>query len=188
MYSIDRELSERRFGPKAVSVASHQVYFPYYYHRFSSDNVDLTNSLKTRKVKPSIATNDKHSLETYQTQRILIVDDDSDISNLFKLSLERDGYIVDAFNDPLLALSNYKAGIYDLLLLDIKMPGMNGLELFQRIRHLDDKVKVCFVTGFEEYQIEFKRLFPSLEEGDCFIGKPIELHVLAQKVKSQVAV
>ena len=65
MYPIYRQLSERHFGPKAVSVASDKVYFPYsyYYHRFSYANVDLTNLLKTRKVKPSIATNDKHSLD-----------------------------------------------------------------------------------------------------------------------------
>jgi DNA-binding LytR/AlgR family response regulator len=67
------------------------------------------------------------------------------------------------------------------------MPGMNGFELFQRIKDLDDKAKVCFVTGFEEYQIEFRRLFPNLEENDCFIKKPIELHALAQKVRSQLA-
>ena len=64
------------------------------------------------------------------------------------------------------------------------MPGMNGFELFQKIKHLDDKVKVIFVTAFEESHIEFRRLFPSLEEGDCFIRKPIELHILAEKVKS----
>ena len=163
------------------------VFIPCYYCRSSSNNVDLTKSLKTKKIKRSIAKNHKQSSETYGTQRILVVDDDADISNLFKLSLERHGFVVDTFNDPLLALSNYKAGTYDLLLLDIKMPGMNGFELFQRIKDLDDKAKVCFVTGFEEYQIEFRRLFPSLEENDCFIKKPIELHALAQKVKSQLA-
>lgn len=58
---------------------------------------------------------------------------------------------------------------------------------FKKIKHLDDKVKVCFVTAFEESHIEFRRLFPNMEEGDCFIRKPIELRALAQKVKSQLA-
>ena len=138
--------------------------------------------MKTTKMDSSLsAIND-------QTQRILLVDDDADISNLFKLSLERDGFVVDTFNDPLLALFNYKAGAYDLLLLDIKMPHMNGFELFQKIKQLDDKVKVCFVTAFEESYIKFRRLFPNMEEGDFFIRKPIELRALAQKVKSQLAV
>ncbi|HET7148719.1 MAG TPA: response regulator [Candidatus Nitrosopolaris sp.] len=137
--------------------------------------------MRTTKIDPSLsATNNR-------TQRILLVDDDADISNLFRLSLERDGFVVDTFNDPLLALFNYKAGAYDLLLLDIKMPNMNGFELFQKIKSLDDKVKVCFVTAFEESNIEFRRLFPNMEEGDCFITKPIELRALAEKVKSQLA-
>lgn len=80
--------------------------------------------MKSTKIGSSSAINN-------HTQRILLVDDDADISNLFKLSLERDGFVVDTFNDPLLAL-NYKAGAYDLLLLDIKMPNMNGFELFQK--------------------------------------------------------
>jgi len=122
-----------------------------------------------------------------QSPRILIVDDDVDILNLFRLSLERDGFIVVSFSDPHLALSSYKPGAYDLLLLDIRMPSMNGFELFQNIRQVDDKAKVCFVTAFEEFNIEFRRLFPTLEEGDCFIKKPIALRALSQKVKSELA-
>jgi DNA-binding response OmpR family regulator len=114
------------------------------------------------------------------------VDDDHDIANLYKLSLEHDGFIVHSFNDPLMALSNYEAGAYDLLLLDIKMPQMNGFELYQKIRLVDDYPKVCFITAFEEYQTEFKELFPDLNEADCFIRKPIELESLTKKVKSRL--
>lgn len=190
MYPADKQpYVDCRFGQTGVYLTLDHVFFPDYYYRFTFNNVGFTNTLKTRKVNPSGASDDKKkSSQTYPSQRILIVDDDADISNLFKLSLERYGFVVNAFNDPLLALSNYKAGIYDLLLLDIKMPGMNGFELFQRIRKLDDKAKVCFVTGFEEYQMEFSRLFPGLEENGCFIKKPIELRVLVQKVKSQLEV
>ena len=75
--------------------------------------------------------------------RILVVDDEEDIAKLFQKALERAGFIVDTYNDPLQSLSNYRAGMYDLLLLDIKMPEMNGFELYKKIRQIDDKTKVC---------------------------------------------
>jgi two-component system response regulator ChvI len=112
------------------------------------------------------------------------VDDDPDIANLYKLSLESDGFIVSSFNDPLSVLSNYKAGAYDLLLFDIRMPHMNGFELYQKIRLADKHAKVCFISAFEEFHTEFKESFPDLKEADCFIRKPIELESLTKKVKS----
>jgi DNA-binding response OmpR family regulator len=121
-----------------------------------------------------------------ENRRILIVDDDPDIANLYKLSLERDGFVVDAFNDYLLALSNYKVGIYDLLLIDIKMPHMNGFELYKKIRNIGDKPKVCFITAFEEFNKGFKELFPNLKEKGCFLRKPIELSSLTRVVKSEL--
>lgn len=121
-----------------------------------------------------------------ENRRILIVDDDPDIANLYKLSLERDGFVVDAFDDPLLALSNYKVGIYDLLLIDIKMPHMNGFELYRKLSNMGDKPKVCFITAFEEFNKEFKELCPHLKEKGCFLRKPIELHSLAKVVKSEL--
>ena len=118
----------------------------------------------------------------------LIVDDEMDIANLYKLSLEHDGFFVEIFSDPLLALSSYKAGAYDLLLLDINMPRMNGFKLYHEIlsHHSNDHVKVCFITAFEEYNNQFKELFPALEEADCFIRKPIALKALSEKVKSRL--
>jgi len=67
--------------------------------------------------------------------------------------------MVDVFNNPLESLSSYKAGAYDLLLLDIKMPQMSGFELYDKIKNIDEKVKVCFITAFEEYYDEFKKKF-----------------------------
>ena len=117
--------------------------------------------------------------------RILVVDDDRDIATLFKTYLERVGFAVDVFNDPLLALSNYRAGIYGLLLLDIRMPGMNGLELCQKIREVDNNVRICFITAYEEYQKDVSTLFPKLKV-DCFIRKPIDLQKLSGIVKSKL--
>ena len=83
----------------------------------------------------------------------------------------------------MLALSSYKAGAYDLLLLDINMPQMNGFELYQKIRLVDDYAKVCFISAFKEYETEFRELFPDLNEADYFIRKPIELESLTKKSK-----
>jgi CheY-like chemotaxis protein len=121
-----------------------------------------------------------------QNPRILIVDDEQDVARLFGISLERNGFVVDVFNDPLSALSNYKAGTYGLLLLDIRMPHMNGFELYQKIKDMDNKVKVCFITAYEESLIEFKGLFSSLQEVDCLIRKPIEVQKLVEIVKSKL--
>jgi DNA-binding NtrC family response regulator len=110
-------------------------------------------------------------------KRILVVDDEENIAKLFKLALEQAGFIVDMFDDPLKSLSHYRAGVYDSLLLDIRMPQLNGFELFDRIRQIDDKAKVCFMTAFEEYYGEFKRVFPDLhQEDECFINKPIGMN------------
>ena len=75
-----------------------------------------------------------------------------------------------------------------MLLLDINMPRLNGFKLYQEIlsRHSDNHVKVCFITAFEEYNNQFKDLFPVLEEADCFIRKPIALRDLTEKVKSRL--
>ena len=125
-----------------------------------------------------------------QKNKILIVDDEPDIARLFKLGLELSGeFEVDVYNDPLVALSNYRPGVCDLLLLDVKMPKINGLELYQRIseryKKKNEKVKVCFITAYEEYYTEFERLFPNLET-DCFIRKPISIGKLVGAVKMKL--
>jgi CheY-like chemotaxis protein len=128
----------------------------------------------------------KASTGSNAQHRIMIVDDEQDIARLFTIALQDNGFVVDVFNDPLSALSNYKAGLYDLLLLDIRMPTMNGFELYQKIRDIDDRAEVCFITAYEEFLHDFKRLFPVLEEVDCFVTKPIEMHNLVKIVKSKV--
>ena len=123
---------------------------------------------------------------TNSNKRILIVDDDEDIARLFKVTLERAGFPVDVYNDPLESLSNYKTGVYDLILLDIRMPQMSGFELYNKIKEIDGKVKVCFITAFEDYYDEFKKLFPHLNELECYIRKPIRMEDLIRIVKSHL--
>ena len=127
-------------------------------------------------------------------KRVLVVDDEVDITTIFKLALEKVNLHVDVYNDPLLALSDYKAGMYDLLLFDIRMPGMNGFELYRKIKDIEEeekkvkssKPRVCFITAYEEFRSEFKETFPTVEEVDCFLKKPIPMPDLVKKVKSQL--
>jgi CheY-like chemotaxis protein len=67
--------------------------------------------------------------------------------------LEQHGFTVSTYNDPVLALSEFKAGLYDLLLADVRMPGMSGLELYEKIKQIDHRIEVCFITAFDEILI-----------------------------------
>ena len=124
----------------------------------------------------------------------MVVDDEVDITAIIKVALERANFQVDVYNDPLLALSDYKAGMYDLLLFDIRMPRMNGFELYRKIKAMEEeekkvknaKPRVCFITAYEEFRSEFKKTFPTVEEVDCFLKKPIPMPDLVKKVKSQL--
>ena len=123
--------------------------------------------------------------------RILLVDNEPDIALAFKIGLEDNGFIVDAFNDPQIASANFKDGLYDLLLLDIKMPKMDGFELYNEIRKVDDKVKVCFVTAFDiqkEDEEDLKDVATSLNQKPAIIRKPISIDDLVQKVKEELGV
>ena len=119
---------------------------------------------------------------TNKPRRILIVDDEPDLISIFKMVLEMNDFEVDAYNDPLLALSNFKQNAYGLVILDIRMPHINGFELYKKIRTLDDKVNVCFMTAFEDYRQEFKKSFPKMDEIKCFIRKPNAIEDLVKHV------
>jgi FixJ family two-component response regulator len=81
-------------------------------------------------------------------RKILIVDDDSDLTSMFKMVLEMNGFEVDAYNDALLALYDLKPNSYGMALLDIRMPKMNGFELYKKMQDIDNNMKVCFITAF----------------------------------------
>jgi len=112
----------------------------------------------------------------------MIVDDEEDITAIFKIGLERNEFIVTTYNDPRKALADFRPGMYDLLILDIRMPGMSGFELYQKIRDMDDKVKVCFLTAFEEYRADFQKTFPALDEVKCYLKKPITVSDLISRL------
>lgn len=117
------------------------------------------------------------------TIRLLVVDDELDITRTMKKGLELLGvFSVDTFNDPVIGLSNFKAGTYDMLILDIRMPKMNGFELYREIIKKDSGARVCFITAFEINHNEFRKMFPSIDV-NCFIKKPISVVELASLVK-----
>lgn len=120
-----------------------------------------------------------------EKKKILIVDDEPDVSNVLKNVFERAGFDAESFDDPLLALENFKTGSYDLLLVDIKMPEMDGFRLCQEIKKIDNRIKVCFLTASEMYYERFRK-----EEGFCafdeelFLRKPIANDELIVKINA----
>jgi CheY-like chemotaxis protein len=121
-------------------------------------------------------------------RKILVVDDEPDNASIFTMGLEDEGFEVDTFTDSPLALSMVQAGKkYDLLILDIQMPDMNGFELYEEVKKIDNKVKVCFLTAFGEgYTEEFGRRFPSSTPDINFIRKPIRVNDLVKRVNEMI--
>src|SRR5918999_1721234 len=108
------------------------------------------------------------------SNRILVVDDKPDFTQVFKQALEYNGFKVDSFNDPQEALSNYKPGLYDLVILDIKMPRMDGFELYQEIKKKDNNANVYFLTASDLYYEEFRKKEYCVLDKNLFIRKPID--------------
>jgi two-component system, OmpR family, response regulator ChvI len=106
-------------------------------------------------------------------KRILIVDDEPDVNLILKMVLEGNGFQVDTFDTPLLALEYFRKGLYNLVILDIKMPKMNGFELYREIRKIDQKIRTCFLTAGETYDPVYADISNQLD-ANCFIRKPIE--------------
>jgi DNA-binding response OmpR family regulator len=132
----------------------------------------------------SITEEDLTSYPDQYRGRILVVDDDVDITHSFSLALQKDRFIVDTFNDPLTALENFKADLYDLVLLDIKLPKMDGFELYDKIREIDRRVKVCFISG---YQMNYLALREQGLQIDCFISKPVKIEDLLRKINAELS-
>ena len=118
-------------------------------------------------------------------KKILLVEDEQDIATVLDMVLEEGGYEVDCFSDPVLALKNFRARSYDLVILDIKMPEIDGIELSQQIKKIDNAVKVCFLTASELYYEEFRKEIgleePTLDK-DLFLRKPIQNEDLMKEI------
>lgn len=142
----------------------------------------------TTTIAKSRATTKKNkSSFSSSSYRIFLVDDDHDILISIKKGLEDYDFIVDTFSNPLQAISAFQPELYDLLLIDIKMPHMNGFELYQELRKKANNVdiKTCFITGYEIYYETLKNEFPGLNVG-CFISKPIGINDLVNKINKEL--
>ena len=137
-----------------------------------------------------VAIKEEHRKQYRAITRILIIDDEPDITLAFRKALTDKGFKqVETVNDPIFALKNFKAGSYDLLIIDIVMPEMDGFELYEEIRKIDSKVKVCFITAFEVNYQALRAVFPSATTTDdigCFIRKPVDVDNLIKHIEAEL--
>jgi DNA-binding response OmpR family regulator len=120
-------------------------------------------------------------------KEVFLVDNEIDITYALENALENYGFKVDSFNDPILALDNFQPNYYDLVILDIKMPKMDGFQLYIKIREKDPKVKICFLTASELFYEEFRNARLKLGEKigeEYFIQKPIKTDDLIIKLNT----
>jgi DNA-binding response OmpR family regulator len=122
-----------------------------------------------------------------QLKRILVVDDNSDIAFTMRLGLENGDTTMQvySYNNPVKALEDFEPNFYDLLLVDVNMPLMNGFELCQKLLQIDINVKVCFMTS-GELNMDALREVHSLKSVGCFIKKPIATSELVRRIKAEL--
>lgn len=141
----------------------------------------LNNSAGSQKETVNITTIEEKRL----SKVVLIVDDDPDMTSIFSLGLQDEGFEVYTYNDPLEVLSQFRPNFYDLLLVDISMPKMNGIDLSRQLLELDPNVKICFITAGEANIEVLRELYPTRDIG-CFIRKPVTIDQLVRRVKAEL--
>jgi len=112
--------------------------------------------------------------------KILIIDDDKDITDLFAIFLERNGYIVNSYTNPVEAFNNFRKNSHDLILLDLKMPNMDGMTLYHKIKEIDNNVIVCFTTADINYIQQLQKGIIDIEK--IVLYKPVLLKDLKNKI------
>jgi DNA-binding response OmpR family regulator len=113
----------------------------------------------------------------------LLVAEEVDVAQSFSLAFQKDGFIVDTYNDPVKALSNFKTDLYDLVLLDIRLPNMDGFELYEKIRDIDRRVKVCFMNAFSMNYLALREQGLKIE---CIISKPIRIKDMVRRINAEL--
>ena len=116
----------------------------------------------------------------------MVIDDDTDITNLFSIFLEYNGYIVNAYTNPLEAFHNLRKNSHDLIILDLKMPIMDGMTLFHKIKEIDDKVIICLTTADINYIQQLKKGIIDIEK--IVLYKPVLLKDLKNKIDSLLSI
>jgi two-component system, cell cycle sensor histidine kinase and response regulator CckA len=145
-------------------------------------NKDYNNaSLRNRSKEDSNENKDK------PIAKLLVVDDDPDIVQVLKLDLQKNGFLVNAFTNPEEALQSFKSNPEDycLMLSDIRMPALSGIQLARKVKETNPIVKVILMTAFEIRDSEFSKIFPSTHV-DGFVQKPIRIGDLTNKILSVI--
>jgi DNA-binding response OmpR family regulator len=125
------------------------------------------------------------SLSNNKKKKVLFVDDERDMTSLLKKALEPSGFSVDVFNDSERALKNFKPCFYDLVILDIVMPKMEGFDLYKELKKLDRNVKVCFLTASEKYREDLRGREHQTLSRDLFIQKPLSIKNLIKEIQKR---
>jgi len=126
---------------------------------------------------------DEDKATNHRKKRILLVDDDADTTAVIKMGLSRHGFEVEALVDSKSALHNFKPGLYDLLLLDVLMKGLDGFELYNKMRKIDKNIRVCFTSASNTFYGKYKNQYPEIQK-ECFIQKPFTIKKLANTIDS----
>ena len=120
--------------------------------------------------------------------RLLLVDDELDITGILKELLEKEGFEVDAFTKPLEALEQFKPGNYDMVMLDVRMPDIDGFSLYEKLKAIDSRIKVTFMTAFDVAYLDmFQEKFPFLPE-KAYIKKPVVVRSLVKLLRSELGI
>ena len=120
-------------------------------------------------------------------RRVLLIDNEPDITTTLQVGLTEGGHFdVDAFTDPLSALKGFRPNFYDLVLVDIVMPELDGFELSEQLKKIDPGVKVCFLTASEMYHEEFRELEHCGLNKNLFLQKPISADNLVREINKKI--
>jgi DNA-binding response OmpR family regulator len=119
-------------------------------------------------------------------KRILFVGDEPDLTSLFKKALESAGFSVNVFNNSADALKDFKSHFYDLVMLDIIMPKVDGFDLYQELRKVDPDVKICFLTASEKYHENLKEGEYQTLSKDLFIQKLLSIKKLIKEIHNRI--
>jgi CheY-like chemotaxis protein len=165
-----------------------------FFHYFSSSS-NTNNPSYLQDQKQDTATVKEGEPKDPFLKRILVVDDEPDVTLTFKVGLEgydygnhdddKTRFEVHTYDNPVLALSEFKPHFYDLMLVDVYMPDMNGFQLCEKILELDVNIKVCFTSAAELNVEALREVYPKVSFG-CFIKKPVTMEYLIKRLLAEL--
>ncbi|MFL6342436.1 MAG: PleD family two-component system response regulator [Nitrososphaeraceae archaeon] len=193
----------------ATQVSKHHYLYPildkdasfYHSHNENSNHYQHYHSQPSSSSPPHQLQNQESNTAAVERtwkdpfiKRILVVDDDPDITLTFKVGLE--GYFdndnndktrfeVYTYNNPAVALSEFKPNFYDILLVDVYMPDMNGFQFCEKILSLDVNVRVCFISAAELNIEALREVYPKVSFG-CFMKKPVTIEYLVKRLLAEL--